>query len=322
MFFWIIIIALFLLFLAQMVFFLNRVKSRYRNDQKELSQRYLSLVEKEDRFKKEVDDLESSLGERFLFYDITRKIAPLLKRKELFDMFSEEMRYLGQIEEIKFSGVPPSGGYLKFEVSQDPKEFLYLKTKSKAVIAYIHYFVKLLELCLERIKLYDRLQELSIRDSLTRIYNRRYFMQRFFEEFSRAKKFNLNLAFLMIDIDYFKKTNDTYGHLVGDAVLREVARLIRENVREIDFIARFGGEEFSVILPETDKAGAIMLAERIRARVSQEKIRIFDEILTTTISIGAASFPQNTLHADVLVETADKALYKAKTSGRNRVCWF
>jgi diguanylate cyclase (GGDEF)-like protein len=126
----------------------------------------------------------------------------------------------------------------------------------------------------------------------------------------------------MIDIDHFKEINDIYGHLVGDAVLREMARIIRENIREIDFPARFGGEEFAVILPETDKASAIMAAERISSRVSRERIKVFDEVLNVNISVGVATFPQNTLYSDVLIEVADKALYKAKLSGRNRVCWF
>jgi diguanylate cyclase (GGDEF)-like protein len=207
-------------------------------------------------------------------------------------------------------------------LGQDIPQSLYVKTKSKAVIGYIPYFVNLLRLCLERIKLYGRLQEISIHDSLTKVYNRRYFTQRFSEEFSRANTFGLNLAFLMADIDNFKRINDTYGHLVGDAVLREVARLIQESTRGIDFVARFGGEEFAVILPETDKAGAIMVGERIRSRISMENIVVFDETLVINVSVGVAAFPQNTLYPDVLIETADKALYKAKTSGKNRVAWF
>jgi diguanylate cyclase (GGDEF)-like protein len=147
-------------------------------------------------------------------------------------------------------------------------------------------------------------------------------MERYMEEFARAEKFNLHLSFLMVDIDHFKKINDIYGHLIGDVILKEIAKILRENIREIDFVARFGGEEFSIILPETDKAGAIMVGERIRSKVVAQRFRAFDEVLNASVSVGVASYPQNTLYSDVLIEIADKALYKAKVEGRNRVCWF
>jgi diguanylate cyclase (GGDEF)-like protein len=147
-------------------------------------------------------------------------------------------------------------------------------------------------------------------------------MLRYMEEFERAKKFGLKFSFLMIDIDNFKKINDTYGHLVGDAILREIAKMIRASIRQIDFIARFGGEEFSVVLTDTDKTGAIMVAERINSRISRHPVKVFDELLSVNISIGVAAFPENAIHSDVLIEIADKALYKAKISGRNRASWF
>jgi len=322
MFCWVIIILIFVFFIIQSAFLLNKLREQSRRKQRDLSRKYALLKEEENAFKKEMDDLEKNLSEQFLFYDLTRKIAPFLAKKELFSVFCEEIKHLGQIEEIKISNLSAQEGYLEFSLDKDRFERLQVKTNSKTVINYIPYFANLLKLCLERINLYDKLQQLSISDSLTKIYNRRYFMLRFNEEFERAKKFKLNLSFLMIDIDFFKKVNDTYGHLVGDVVLREIARLIMESIREIDFAARYGGEEFSVILPETDKAGAIMVAERITSKISQERIKVFDEVLTANVSIGAASFPQNTLYPDVLLETADKALYKAKLSGRNRVCWF
>ena len=309
--------------LAVEVSFSGKRKKDYEEKNKALQDKYVLLQREEDVLKKEISGTEKSLSEHFLFYDIARRIAPLLNRKDVFKVFAEEIRYLGKISDIKFSDSGPDmQGYLKFNTGDSPNDVLYIKTKSKTVIAYMPYFVKLLSLCLERVYLYERLQEISIHDSLTKIYNRRYFMLRYLEEFERAKKFNLSLSFLMIDVDHFKKINDTYGHLVGDAVLREVAALIKENTREIDFIARYGGEEFSAILPETDKAGAIMMAERISSRISRRQIKVFDETLNLTISAGVAAFPQNTIHSDVLVEIADKALYKAKLSGRNRVCWF
>jgi diguanylate cyclase (GGDEF)-like protein len=110
--------------------------------------------------------------------------------------------------------------------------------------------------------------------------------------------------------------------LVGDAVLHKIAKLISENLREIDFVARYGGEEFSVVLLDTDKSDAIMVAERICAKISHNRIRAFDETLDVTVSLGVATYPANTLYPDMLLETADKALYKAKTSGKNRACWF
>lgn len=322
MFFSGVISVLFIIFLAGEVFFFKKLKQKCKKEKEKLSKEHFRLKKEEKTLREKVNRMESSLSERFLFYDLTRRIAPLLDKKELFSTFSEEIKHLGPIDKINFSGSGGGEEVLRFEIGKGKGEVLEIGTKSKNVIEYMPYFVTLLGLCLERIKLYNKLQELSIHDSLTKVYNRRHFMFRYGEEFDRAVKFKLNLGFLMVDIDYFKKINDNYGHLVGDAVLREVARIIRENLREIDLLARFGGEEFSVILPETDKASAIMAAERISSRVSREIIKVFDETLSVNISVGVATFPQNALHSDVLLEVADKALYKAKLSGRNRVCWF
>jgi diguanylate cyclase (GGDEF)-like protein len=299
----------------------NLRRCLYENIEK-LAKKNASLEREENNLQREVEKFEDLISEYFLFYDVTRKIAPFLTKEDLFKNFSEEIRYLGSIEEIKLTGVSKKENCLKFKLIKGEKEYLSVKTESEKVIKYLPYFARLLKLCLERIKLYEKMQELSIYDSLTKVYNRRYFTERYLAEFERAKKINIDLSLLMIDIDHFKKINDNYGHLVGDAVLREVAKLIRDNLREIDFVGRFGGEEFSVILPETDKAGAIMVAERISSRISREYIRVFDETLTATVSIGIAAFATNITDPKAFMEIADKALYKAKVMGRNRVCWF
>ncbi len=331
MFFGVTIVLLFIAILAAEIFFLSRIKQKVQAKKERILERYSCLKEKEKIQQVKIVKLEHSLAERFLFYDLARKIAPILDKKELLSVFSNEIRRLGRIEKFEFfdsnkdsdcGDIEAEKNCSMFELGKGQDQVLKITTKSNNILEYMPFFVKLLRLCLERIKLYNKLQELSTLDRLTMVYNRRHFMLRYQEEFKRAKEFKLNLAFLMIDIDHFKKINDTYGHLVGDAALREVARVIRENIREIDFLARFGGEEFSIVLPEADKASAIMAAERINSRVSRKRIRVFDEVLSVNISVGLAAFPQNTLYPDVLIEAADKALYKAKLSGKNRVCWF
>lgn len=321
LFVWIAAIFIFILLSKEEIYLLRRYREQKLKNKEELWEKYQNQRKEEEALKEKVEDLETKAQEVFFFYDLTRKIAPLLNKKELFSIFSAEIKHLGQIEEVTF-GEAQGGGILKFNLGGEGSEVLCLKVKSKKVIEYLPHVIKLLSLCVERINLYGKLAQLSIHDSLTELYNRRYFTERFMEEFERAKKFKLNISFLMIDIDHFKKINDTYGHLVGDVVLKEIAKLIKENTRDIDFAARYGGEEFSIILPETNKEGAIEAAERICAKVSGQKIRAFDESLAVTVSAGAATFPQNTLYSDVLIEVADKALYKAKISGRNRVCWF
>ncbi len=126
----------------------------------------------------------------------------------------------------------------------------------------------------------------------------------------------------MIDIDYFKDFNDRYGHIVGDAILRELSRAIQENIRQIDLIGRYGGEEFSIILSETDKDVAGLAAERIRTAVQDKHIRVYDEELKITVSIGISTYPYDGKEIEKLIDKADSALYQAKQSGRNRVCAF
>lgn len=160
--------------------------------------------------------------------------------------------------------------------------------------------------------LYTKTRELSVTDELTGVYNRRYFGNVLQLEWKRAQRFNRDLSLLMCDVDYFKKYNDTFGHLEGDKILKEIALLLSKNLREVDTVSRFGGEEFILLLPDTDKRGAMAVAEKLRHLV-QENLR------DITVSIGVANFPDDVKDLDDLIDHADIALYEAKDKGRNRV---
>jgi len=175
---------------------------------------------------------------------------------------------------------------------------------------------------LKKASLYENVERLSITDGLTEVYLRRYFTDRLSEEVERAKRHNLKFAILMLDLDHFKKCNDTYGHMVGDVVLKETASTIKENVREIDLVARYGGEEFSILLPDTDKENALQVAERIRKAIESKTIVAYDEALKETISIGISIYPIDSQKIVDLINKADKALYRSKQNGRNRVTTF
>jgi diguanylate cyclase (GGDEF)-like protein len=169
----------------------------------------------------------------------------------------------------------------------------------------------------KKVLLYETVELLAITDGLTGLYVRRYFFERLNEELDRSRRHKFKLAFLMADIDDFKVCNDTYGHLVGDVVLKEMGRIMKENVREIDLVARYGGEEFSLVLPETGREGAALAAERIRKKIEEHLFRAYDEKLKVTISVGAAVYPDDATEVKDLVEKADKALYEAKRAGKN-----
>src|SRR5581483_381286 len=170
-------------------------------------------------------------------------------------------------------------------------------------------------LAISHAQLYQTQEENALTDELTRLPNRRYMAQRFLQEMQRARRYHKELAFVMIDIDHFKQVNDTYGHLQGDQVLAELAKILTAAKRESDVAARYGGEEFALILHETDPEGAMVLAERIRASVEQAT---FPGNLKLTISIGVAATNDETQFTS-LMEKADEALYEAKEGGRNRV---
>lgn len=177
-----------------------------------------------------------------------------------------------------------------------------------------------LALEIRKVKLYERIQELAITDGLTGVFVRRHFLERLHEEMTRSLRYSLNLSFLMLDIDHFKQQNDTHGHLVGDVVLKETAQILKANLREVDLLSRYGGEEFSIVLPDTDEEGALQVAERIRLAVEEYDFKAYEELLKITISIGVAVFPEDAANVQGLIDRADSALYQAKQKGRNRVC--
>ncbi len=164
------------------------------------------------------------------------------------------------------------------------------------------------------------LEKMAVTDGLTLLYNHRYFVRRLNEEFKRAKRYNTDISYLMIDIDDFKKVNDTYGHQKGDIVLQKVARVIKKTVRETDVVGRYGGEEFAVVLPHTNKEDAFNLAQRIRKAVKNFKPDFFGEEALITVSIGVSTFPQNGVETvDELIRRADDRLYQAKHKGKDGV---
>jgi two-component system, cell cycle response regulator len=166
----------------------------------------------------------------------------------------------------------------------------------------------------------EKIAMMSIRDELTGLYNRRYFNEAVEKEVSRAARYETNLVLCMIDLDYFKKINDTYGHLAGDMTLSEIAGMLKKCVRRSDLCCRYGGEEFAVIMTNTDKKGARKVSERFRQMVAHRLFKYNASKFHCTVSVGIATYkPELKQSSKELVETSDYALYKAKAQGRNRV---
>ncbi len=184
-------------------------------------------------------------------------------------------------------------------------------------------------ICIENTTNHERLKRVGLTDSLTGVNNRRFFDQRIGEEIARALRTREPLACLVMDIDHFKQINDRYGHQAGDHILRQIAGLIREQLRNSDVLARYGGEEFAAVLPDTNARSAIEIAERIRENIAQHRFVAKDqhlvEPLSATLSIGVAIMGAGTIPSDIeplvtkLIKQADAALYEAKNTGRNRV---
>jgi len=164
-------------------------------------------------------------------------------------------------------------------------------------------------------------EHLSNIDGLTELYNHRYFHQILLTEIEREKRYRRPLSLMIIDVDDFKDCNDSYGHLVGDIVLKQIGALIKKSTRGCDFVARYGGEEFSVILPETSKQEAVVVAERIRTSVEEFSFSscVGKHMGKLTVTIGLASLPEDAKDKTGLIEMADKGMYRGKESGKNRV---
>lgn len=178
-----------------------------------------------------------------------------------------------------------------------------------------------LGIAVENARLYHRTKELSYRDSLTGLFNRRYFEETLAQEIRRAERYKMPLTLIMVDIDHFKRYNDTHGHPQGDEVLKLVSAILLKNTRQVDVVARYGGEELVLILPLTPKEPALLVAEKLRRTIEEAPLP-GEQVMPSrklTISLGVATYPGDATTASGLVLSADRALYQAKQAGRNRV---
>lgn len=165
----------------------------------------------------------------------------------------------------------------------------------------------------------EELERLATTDGMTGIYNRRHFLTLADREWARARRYGRPISFLMIDIDYFKSINDDFGHQVGDEMIVHLANLARDGKRECDVLARIGGEEFALLLPETDLPQAQVVAERLRSEVAAKSLMVASRSIPATVSIGVAASVAAMSNISDLMKAADQALYDAKHAGRNRV---
>jgi diguanylate cyclase (GGDEF)-like protein len=164
-----------------------------------------------------------------------------------------------------------------------------------------------------------QLWDMAVTDSLTGLYVRRYFMVKLQEEIHRAERYNKPLSVVMVDLDRFKNINDTYGHDAGDRALKTISQFFQKNIRDIDAIGRYGGEEFVMLIPDADKKAAFCLAERLRKELAKVKL---EDLPPITISLGIATYPSDGTDIEELIKKADAAMYEAKRKGRNRAVKF
>ncbi len=190
---------------------------------------------------------------------------------------------------------------------------------SNEEIVYIDRLMKFVSISLQNTIHYTS----SVTDYKTRLYNHSFFTKRLAEELAKVKRYEKSISILLLDIDHFKHLNDKYGHLAGDKVLFHLARQLEASTREEDVIARFGGEEFIILLPESSRAAAQNVAERIRKNIEEMEIPSLNEVLKITVSIGVHTVNQHRLEEpDRLINQTDEALYESKENGRNRVSHY
>ena len=171
-------------------------------------------------------------------------------------------------------------------------------------------------------QMYERMERMATTDGLTNLVNHRHFQGLFDSYLARAERYGRKLSLILLDIDHFKTINDTYGHPVGDRVLKRMAGVLSVAARKTDVVARYGGEEFAILLEETDREGARLHAERLRETVEKEEFHCDNGRFRCTLSLGVAAFPDDAAHKAAVIECADQALYEAKRGGRNRVVTF
>ncbi|HIE08663.1 MAG TPA: sensor domain-containing diguanylate cyclase [Armatimonadetes bacterium] len=247
-------------------------------------------------------------GEPLLIEDIEKH--PIFRRKSMKryttkSLLSVPLKVRGEVIGVLNVNNKPTGPF-----TETDKNLLMLFASQAAV-------------AIERANLYKNLERLATTDGLTGLYVHRYFQQELAKELRRAKRYNRPLSLVMMDIDDFKRLNDTYGHPEGDLVLKEIARILRRHARQEDVVARYGGEEFAIILLETGKEGAMIAADRLRRAVEGHKFALDGKKVDVTVSAGVASFPEDADTKRELIDKADEALLEAKRRGKNRVCaWW
>jgi len=270
---------------------------------------------------------KEELGRKFK-YDVPKKIplngitgsaAQSSKAERIMDVRNDP-RYLSGLEGARSELAVPMisrakvVGVLNVE-SREVGDFTQQDQKVLSVLAGSS------AMAIENASLHKRMEELTIVDELTGIFNYRYFNQKLENELKRAKRYHQNLSLIMIDIDSFKRCNDSFGHLFGNLILKKLTEVIKRCIRDVDIFARYGGEEFVVILPQTTKPQAAMIGERIRTCVESTLFKDEKDLHSThlTVSLGVCCYPESGENAEELIKKVDQALYLAKGEGKNLV---
>ena len=283
-----------------------------------------------------LDHMENRIGFPLLGQTFSlKKLHSILNNEELLHSAvivnpEDEIQVLfprrreeGVSEILQEIGIDPEGATLRLPLvfEEDLLGILWVWGKgiTKADLPIMSIFAKQIGSALERARLFQEVQSLALTDPLTGLQNRRSLFELGKLEFSRSRRTKRPFCCIMLDLDYFKRVNDNYGHLVGDQVLQEFAKRCKCSVRDVDMIGRYGGEELLVFLPETDSKTALQVAERLRRSVEESPMIVSEQEISITVSVGVSGKDENTDQLETLVARADQALYMAKHKGRNCV---